>query len=511
MILCSTLLIGGILYYANMIQAGRLDTSDSKRCMGIPIISEEQFQSIALNKENLDNMVRFEGALAAYDQESRQLYIPCVTDFDVEIHQLKGKLQSAYQNYSLYFLDEVAFENIAKAIEEGHQFTLMAVDFAGNYMIYHVVFTTLPVVEICGQFKDMDEREREVYSGEIKVWGFDDFDEKNISFQRNRLEWNIRGNSALYFPKKSYRVSLKDSNGAPENASFLGLENDDDYILNPMWMDDLKVREKLVTTMWNQIADQNQSSLRMADAEYCELIINGKYKGVYLLQERIAKKTLKLNEQDILFKGSGADATESSKPQDIFELVYSTENEGNSFAMMEDYLYKTDFSGVDKNNWIDNQLFMYLGHMIDNRRYKNMYYVINRFEEKSTLYLVPWDTDMSFGVAWDDGFVYKTDSVEKISNRVEYDAITKQYPEIEQMLSKRWCELRKSVFSEENIFNIVDSNYEILDSSGVLTRDYHVYHEFAWDGEDTRENLEKYITRRLELLDKKYGYIVGEY
>lgn len=500
------LLIGGILYYANIIQDGRLEAPVSKRCLGIPIISEEQFQKIALEKTSLDNIVYFEGALLAYDQDNQQLYIPCMIDLDMQVDELKGKIQSVYPNYGLYFIDDAAFENIAGAIEEGHKFTLTAIDLLGNYMIYHVVFTTLPVIEIQGQFKEIDEREREVYSGEIKVWEFDNSKGRGILYQSNRLEWKIRGNSALDFPKKSYRISLKDLNAAPENVSLLGLENDDDYILNPMWMDDLKVREKLVTTMWNQIADQNQSTLRMADAEYCEVIINGKYKGVYLLQERIAKKTLKLNEQDILFKGSGADATETSTPQDIFEIVYTREDETNSYAMMKDYLYKKDFSGVNIENWIDNQLFMHLGHMIDNRRYKNMYYVLEQGEEGKMLYLIPWDTDMSFGVAWDNGFAYKTDSVEKISNRVEYDAIAKQYPELEQMLSMRWSELRKNVFSEENIFNIIDLNYEILDFSGVLNRDYHVYQEFAWDGEDTRENLEKYITRRLELLDEKYGY-----
>ena len=61
-------------------------------------------------------------------------------------------------------------------------------------------------------------------------------------------------------------------------------------------------------------------------------------------------------------------------------------------------------------------------------------------------------------------------------------------------------------FIIKNILDIVNSNYEILDSSGVLARDYQVFNDNAWGGKDTRENLETYIIRRLEILDEKYGY-----
>ena len=69
--------------------------------------------------------------------------------------------------------------------------------------------------------------------------------------------------------------------------------SDDDWILNPMSLDDFKVKENLLMTLWNELAQENDWDVRMSTGNYCEIVMNGRYRGLYLLQRRIDRKYLK--------------------------------------------------------------------------------------------------------------------------------------------------------------------------------------------------------------------------
>ncbi len=476
-----------------------------EKCMGIPVISEEQFSKMAKKSVELDNIACLDGKLTPYDRNSKRIYISCDVTEAAEFYMIPGQIKSDSPGYELFFIKENAFQNMPEAVRKGDELMLAAVNASGHYCVYHVIFTTLPVVEIHGAGTRIDERDRDIYCGEINVWNQSDRERDAVT--TSRLEWKVRGNTAMVFPKKSYKLSLKDKKGQKENVSLLGMESDDDYILNPMWLDDLKIREKLAISLWNEIAEERNSNLRMSNAEYCELVINEEYRGLYLLQNRIEKKSLKLDENAILFKGNNIDPTEDHTSEDVFEIVYSKKDLEDTYRAMDSFLHKTDFSNVDLENWTDLQLFLHLGDMNDNRRYKNMYYVIEEQEGRQTLRFLPWDTDMSFGIAWSDGFAYIPESFAEIYNRVEYDKILEQYPKLEAMLAERWKILRETVFSEEHLSGIIDSYDKELKDSGALDRDFAVFGHKAWDGQDTRQNLDIYIKKRLEILDQKYGLL----
>ena len=99
-------------------------------------------------------------------------------------------------------------------------------------------------------------------------------------------------------------MNLRDEDFQKSNVDLLGLGSDDDYILNPMSMDDTFVKEKLIQELWSQLMKQADYNYQMTKGEYVELFINGAYQGLYLLQRRIDAKYLNLNRnQDILLKG----------------------------------------------------------------------------------------------------------------------------------------------------------------------------------------------------------------
>lgn len=477
---------------------------DRKLCMGIPFITEEEIQQIAFQRQELDNIVTLDNKLLPFDCEKRELYISRNVTPETKFYDLRGQLQSLLPEYDLYFVWDGFFDILSEAIKYGCRFNLFAVDEQGNFTTYGVVFTTLPVLEMHGEIVEIDEREREVYEGEVTVWDPDYQNSGKLSVKNSAVEWHVRGFSSQSAPKKSLKLNLKDKKGNKNRCSFLGLVNDDDYLLNAMWCDDIKVREKLAMDLWNQITEAKNSSLKMTESAYCEVVINGEYQGLRLMQNKIERSYLNLNKDSVLLKGNNINVGTQKPPQEVYEVVYSEKNEEQTYRTISDFFYQTDFSTVNLESWVDMQLFLQLGNMVDNEGHKNIFYVIDGSSEKESLSFIPWDTDMSFGIYFNDGFRYDPETVENISYRVEYEQLLAEYPQLNDMLADRWNELRKEIITEDHLLNKTEEYTELLTNSGALKRDYDYLGWNTWGGEDTIERFKAYIQERLLILDERY-------
>ena len=302
---------------------------------------------------------------------------------------MEGQLKSTLPQYDLYFLWEGTFDILKEAVMYGSNFTLYAIDAEGHYATYAVNFTQLPIIELQGEVINVDDRDRDIYSGELTVWEPEGAQSKRLQVQSSNIEWHVRGFSSQSFPKKSLKLNLKEKDGNQNNLSMLGFESDDDYILNPLYFDDVDVREKLAMELWNELTAIKGSTLKMTGGEYCELIINGEYQGLRLLQNKIEKKYLKLKESDILLKGNNVNVGTQKGPNEVYEIVYSSYDEKTTYATISDFFYETDFSNVDLESWVDMQLFLQLGNMKDNEAYKNTYYVIQKSEGQEIMKFIP--------------------------------------------------------------------------------------------------------------------------
>lgn len=478
--------------------------AEKNRCMGIPFITEEELQTIPLQPVELGNIVLLEDHLVAFEEEARTIYLPCTVTADTKFYELEGQLKSALPEYDLYFLWDNIFGILEDAVKYSYSFTLYAIDEEGHYTTYPVIFTKLPVLELRGEASYIDERARDVYAGEMYIWEPKSEETGMLRVQNSRLEWHTRGFSSASLPMPPLKLNLLEKSGEQNNLSMLGFESDDDYLLNPMGLDDVMVRERLAMDLWNEMADLKGSSLKMSEGKYCELIINGEYLGVRLVQNKIEKGYLKLDEDDILLKGKNVNRGTKKPPEEVYEMIYSNQDQEITYQTISKFFYETDFSSVNLDSWVDLQLLLQLGNMIDNELYKNIYYVIQRDNGKDVLSFIPWDTDMSFGIYWSDGFKFLPETVQNVSNRLEYNSLVAQYPQVEELLAKRWKELRITVFSEENIIKKIDAYYGELYASGALHRDFNVLGWYAWGGNDTVDGLKTYIQERLLILDEKY-------
>jgi hypothetical protein len=93
----------------------------------------------------------------------------------------------------------------------------------------------------------------------------------------------IRGSSSTQFPKKQYAVETRDALGNDLNASLLGLPRESDWILYAVYNDKTLLRDVLAFKLSNDLGMYGSRS------RYCELVLNGEYRGVYILLEKIKR------------------------------------------------------------------------------------------------------------------------------------------------------------------------------------------------------------------------------
>ncbi|MBN1895044.1 CotH kinase family protein [bacterium] len=92
-----------------------------------------------------------------------------------------------------------------------------------------------------------------------------------------------RGTSSSSYPKKQYRFETQDSLGENLNVSLLGLPRENDWILNAPYNDESLIRNALAYRISNAIGRY------AARTRFCELVLNGDYRGLYILMEKIKR------------------------------------------------------------------------------------------------------------------------------------------------------------------------------------------------------------------------------
>lgn len=105
-----------------------------------------------------------------------------------------------------------------------------------------------------------------------------------------RLSIQIRGSSSQDLPKKGYKVTtLLADNVTNNNVPLLGMPAENDWILNGLAFDPSLMRDYLAYNLSRQMGNYAPRT------QYCEVLINGEYKGLYLLQEKIKADSNRVN------------------------------------------------------------------------------------------------------------------------------------------------------------------------------------------------------------------------
>lgn len=463
-------------------------------CLGIPILSEEEIVAFATYRyQDHSEDLKFQGEHIAVDKTESVIYISQTIGENTGVQDLVGSLTINLPGRKLYFAPDSRWNDLSGAARDGHGFRLLVSDRKNTYMEYEVVFTTLPVLYAYGNYAYKNEELKSVMFGKMVLWDPARLDDSGGGIHTAHLQWNVRGQTSSTEPKKPWKLSLKNSEGKNKDEDLLGLGADDDWILNPMNMEDTNIREKLFMDLWNELAAVTDHNYPMSRGEYVEVLINGEYCGLYLLQRRIDEKYLALEEDTILVKGNQALR---------YELVSDVSDSVVSSGIFDAYFYDGNYENLNKESFVDTSLFLQLFSSADNASYKNMYYIFEKTQDGYSIHLTPWDTDLSMGAQWTaDGFQYDLYSaVLGTVSRKEAETMYALYPTIQDDFRTRWFDLREDFITKERLYSMMEGYLEILDASGAVARDQKTWGLY-YGGQDTIENLYLFVDYRLQAID----------
>jgi hypothetical protein len=149
-----------------------------------------------------------------------------------------------------------------------------------------------------------------------------------------RISIEIRGSSSQDLPKKGYGLTtLQADDETNNNISLLDMPKENDWILNGLAFDPSLLRDYL---SYNMSAEMGNYAPRTV---YCEVVINGEYAGLYLLQEKIKADSNRVN----ILKITSSDTSSPAMTGGYITKSDKTTGDDPVAWTMSSYTGSTDF------------------------------------------------------------------------------------------------------------------------------------------------------------------------
>ncbi|MBT7481277.1 MAG: CotH kinase family protein [Flavobacteriales bacterium] len=318
-----------------------------------------------------------------------------------------------------------------------------------------------------------------------------------------KISIEYRGSSSQSFPKKPYALETQDSIGNNNNVSLLGMPVENDWILYAPYSDKSLMRNFLTFDLGRKMGSYSPRTV------YCELVIDGDYKGIYVLMEKIKRDNdrvdiAKLDSNDVAgdsltggyiikvdkYTGIGGldwlsdfpnigggdlhiqyhypQATALQPQQmdyiehfmDSFEYALAGPNFTDSLIGYSKY--------IDVNSFIDLYIINELSKNIDGYRLSTYMYK-DRDDNGGKLIMGPfWDYNLAFGNAdYCDGGItsgWEVNTGCGDNNPFWFERLLDDTT-YQNKLKCRWEYLRERSFHQDSIFNFIDSMAFYLDDA----------------------------------------------
>lgn len=399
----------------------------SAYCFGIRICSDEELADLCCDKMKLDQIENGEGLLYAdsvpvpFAQDSGAFFL--VWKENIPVITTANGIQ-AYLKYDEYF------ENVEKAKTDGYRFPLVLLS-DNSYCECSMILTDIPVVSI-----RLDEYISTDYSaGKLSVMDAEQSVALSCKAKRNS------SNEVITF-------KLKD------DETILGLKESSTWQLQKIDKKDKTfLRQMLSTYVWNSVCEIPSLKIQM---KYVELILNGNYKGLYLLTQKEDRASY--NEKDNVF--------------DVFFRGRKAKNACEYYAFLQ---LTCAYTNIDDN-----------------------YYIV---PEVNNDYLKPGRIEYSFGTLPDRlAYLLYRDSTRLIMPE-DIGCVEAQMKTFNDYMKNHWKEWRNSSFSPDNLLQQIENNFKYLENSGFFARSGVALSEIKNDG----DVLKAYCDYRFSRLDEWYN------
>ncbi|MBD0330348.1 MAG: CotH kinase family protein [Thermoleophilia bacterium] len=108
----------------------------------------------------------------------------------------------------------------------------------------------------------------------------------------------VRGHSSARFPKRSYAIETRTARRRARNVPLLGMPRENDWILYASYNDKSLLRN--VVAHWTA----RQLGRYSSRTRYVELVVDGRYEGVYVLMERVKRSPRRVALSDVGLSGA---------------------------------------------------------------------------------------------------------------------------------------------------------------------------------------------------------------
>lgn len=498
------------------------ETQTTSTVLGAEMLAASEIDALTEGKTRLSSgderaELYYNGVELAHLNNRRLFYVSVP---ELEKGWADGTL-TAGEGYRVIADAEFVPEDPTKMIEKGNSLMLYLVSDE-NYAVIELIMTYLPVITLTidggGDLSSNLQGCRFTLHNTAST-------NKNMYYAESRAEVKLRGGSSSSLIKKSIRLDLKDEYGENRDMSFFGMRSDDDWILTAMFSDESKVRDMTAWQLWREMNSYypDVKGSCAPETQYVEVILNGKYQGLYIFMEKFDAKTMELEDGDVLFKATSWEVptSEALKSQHVRSTVCAamekkwpdvrTKIEG-TWDVIAEYIrvaYETDGPGFEEGiadvAAIENQLDYWIFNnvtMAGDNTFKNAYYAV----KDGLVYTLPWDLDISFGLSWNGdpatNYLYReTGSITRTFDFQVGRRLIKYYPGAADYIKKRWAKLKEAgIVSAEGIIENAEAYWDLIHSSGAIARERERWPSVSY-ADDDLTYFKNVVKARIDWLD----------
>jgi hypothetical protein len=399
-------------------------------------------------------------------------------------------------------LDEFDVKNNKTAnypLKANKQLQIVAYDEFGRSVNYKLLITGMPIVQINAGSPIGDN---EVNASFILT------DPNNLAhngpvYLKSNIAIKVRGATSRFYPKNQYAIDMMDDNFVKTDKSLMGLRNDEDWILDAMYVDPGRMRNRLCTDIWNSMNNVPQiakepDALNGTRGYMVEVILNNEYQGVFCLTEKMDRKQAKIKKNGgLMYKADFLDNATSYSTAPAYDnnvaawggWSFEYPDLGNSPAPDWKPLYNfvnyvitssdDDFTNnvgtkLDIDNAVDYLIFINATAATDNIS-KNIFFSYYNKSTDPKFFFTAWDLDATFGRTW-NGDVFKVNPSEfdffgPTVNALFAKLLNDNPNNFKQKLKARWDTLKSNQLSKNTINNRIDEFRKILIQTNAGARE----------------------------------------
>jgi hypothetical protein len=351
----------------------------------------------------------------------------------------------------------------------------------------------------------------------------------------------MRGYSSQNWPKKPYGFETRTETGENNNVSLLGMPSENDWVLHAPYVDKTLLRNVLLYKLARELGWYAPRT------RFCELLLNGEYMGVYVLIEKlkIDKDRLDLSAPDAADLSGGylLEMTLSDRVEDDESSFICRESEK---AMVIKYPDKDDIT-PEQQNWITDYIngfesllnevgfddpetgypkYIDIPSFIDHMLLAEGFNQLDAFSHSQYFYKVKngklfngpgWDFNRTIGNAsyytsWATNEWWLRHP--RGGHRAFWPGRLMDDPAFMLKYSKRWFELRQTIFSYDYIFSLIDQWVVFLEEAKLRNFErwpvlgVSINNKYAFDTyEEEIAYMKNWIRDKFTWLDEQFeGY-----